>query len=111
MSIATRPPRVEDWVLLLCEGCGRPFHLSARQGRAIKQEKRSARCAACRRVNRRLRVRTSDYEFWLERFTEAEIVAIAEYSWGDRDTWPADWRGSLVFDPPPANLFGSPLPH
>lgn len=84
-------PRDEEWVLVLCEDCGRPFHLSARQGRAIRAEKRSARCRLCRRVVKRQRVEVHHYRFWQARFTDAEIVEIAVCCWGELETWVPDW--------------------
>lgn len=77
---------------MLCEDCGRPFHLSARQGRAIRAEKRSARCRLCRRVVKRQRVEVHHYRFWQARFTDEEIKEIAVCSWGELDTWVDDWR-------------------
>lgn len=94
-------PRDEAWVLLLCESCGRPFSLSARQGRAIRQEKRSANCKMCRTVHRRIVVEPQDYVFWLERFSLAEIVDMAEDSWGHPDSWTDDWRRDIEFAPAP----------
>lgn len=101
MSTVARA-RDEEWVLLFCEDCGRPFHLTARQGRAIRAEQRSARCRLCRRVTKVVSVRSEHYEFWLSRFTLGEIVEMAEWSWGDIDTWSDDWRTDIVFDDPPA---------
>lgn len=94
--------RDAEWVLLLCEDCGRPFHLTARQGRAIRAEKRSARCRSCRRVVKQVVVSSEHYEFWLSRFTMSELVEIAEWAWGDVDTWKPGWRDGIVFDDPPS---------
>lgn len=101
MSTVARA-RDAEWVLLFCEDCGRPFHLTARQGRAIRAEKRSARCRACRRVTRTTEVRDEHYAYWLERFSLAEIVEMAEWSWGDVDTWTSSWRDGIVFRDPPS---------
>lgn len=101
MAVAASRKRDEQWVLLFCEDCGRPFHLTARQGRALRAEKRSARCKPCRRIERKLTVTEADYEFWLTRFTDDEICEIADASWGDPQTWDPGWRREFVFASPP----------
>ncbi len=100
MAVAYVPAKVRapDWVLVLCEDCGRPFHLSGRQGRSLRAEERSARCLPCRRVNG-ARVTQEHYDFWLDRFTLEEIAVMAEASWGPTASWPADWRAGFRFDP------------
>lgn len=93
--------RDNDWVLLFCEDCGQPFHLSARQGRAVRADKRSARCKLCRRISRKVTVQAEHYLFWMARFTDAELIELAEASWGDMQSWPDDWRGDIRFTTPP----------
>lgn len=82
-------------------GCGRFYAVGARALRAIRAGERSARCPLCAyRV--RLIVTDELRAFWIERFTLAEIRAIALASWGDPGEdgdWGGGWRDGFEFAP------------
>lgn len=57
---------------VVCPGCGRKRELSSRQAR------RASRCALCRFPPKYERPTEREYRFWLERFSDEEILVMAE---------------------------------
>ena len=76
--------------MVLCSDCGGLYEASPRTLREMRQQERLPRCAQCRRPFEHM-VTNVEKLFWLERFTMAQMVEMAEAIWGDRHRWP-EWR-------------------
>lgn len=72
---------VEAARLVVCEGCGAAFELSARNVRANRQAGKPLRCRRCRGTSETRTATEADKRWWLERFTLDEIRQLAEAIW------------------------------
>lgn len=91
-------PWEDRCAIIMCEDCGRVFSVRARAERAIRRGERTAKCHMCRR-GVPLVVDDVMRAFWLSLYTMAELVEIAEASWGPRSDWPESWRKGFTFVP------------
>lgn len=84
--------KVDGQMLVACQDCGAPFYTSPRTLRDQRVKGRLPRCPFCRFPSQ-VEASVADRRFWIDSFTIAEIVWMAECFWGDRDTWPprAEW--------------------
>jgi hypothetical protein len=79
---------------VFCPGCGRPREISDRHARRTEEP---TLCVACRHPGKHLPPGDSDRRFWLERFSDEEIVLMVEAMTDrkadlDRIRW---WRKEL----------------
>lgn len=83
--------RQDKAALVSCFDCGRIYSVTARRARQIRAGDGVPRCDSCR-SSAAVRVNVTDAhrEFWQERFTETEIVEMAEAIWGPRSQWTYD---------------------
>lgn len=79
MAVVEGTRRTESRRMVECALCGISYDASARTFRDIQAGRVEARCVLHRKRNpRRATVTAAARRFWLERFTIAEIVEIAE---------------------------------
>jgi hypothetical protein len=69
-----------------CVVCGDFFTLAYRSASEMRQQGRQPICKLCKRPA--LVLVTDDmYGFWSDRFSEEEVLWMAECIWGPRETW------------------------
>lgn len=73
-------------VLVACSSCGCVYGISPRTARGMKQAIRLPICHLCR-VGRPIEVTDEMRDWWLARYSLADVVRIAEEMFGPRERW------------------------
>ena len=76
--------RQQPSLIVRCESCGGRFELALRSVQRYRAAGREPRCHYCRRKDRPLTAeeRTRYGAYWRERFSDAELVELANAIWG-----------------------------
>lgn len=90
MSVAVEAPALVE-VTCSNPACGRVRLVSTETARKIRYGRASGLCLPCGKMaGPNVRVTASMRRFWLDRFTEEQIVEMAEALFGPRSRWPSE---------------------